>query len=112
MQVSYGKLTARGRTPMLRKFHRDVYMPRGLEDACLTALVRRGGRFELSRHAQERVREKGVPLPERIPLQQVMLVEVTSASGMVEQFLIRFPSSDTHDVCLSFNPRTGRVVTG
>lgn len=93
------------------KFHREVYMPPGLEDACLTNLVLRRGRFELSKHAREQAEAKCIRLPELIPFQRATLIEATVVDGVVQQFLIRFRYDDRLDLCMSFNPITGRVPT-
>jgi hypothetical protein len=93
-------------------YHKDVYLPSELEGRVLRILSGLGGRFVLTKHARERVEEKRIRLPNRIPVPRVEVVEVTrNADGSIFKFLIRFCAGDgRYDVCMSLSPM-GRVPT-
>jgi hypothetical protein len=95
---------------MTTQFHKDVFLPEEIVRQALSLLVQGNGRFELTRHAAERVREKGIRLPSTIPFQRVEVVEVTKVGPRIDKFLIRFCHGDENDVCMSVGAN-GRVPT-
>lgn len=95
---------------MLKQYHRDVFLPRNLEMAVLSTLVKMDGKFHLSRHAAERLKEKGIELPERIPFRACEVVEVTQKDRALYKFLVRFTHDEGRDTCLSLSPK-GKVIT-
>lgn len=96
---------------MFDQYHKDVFLPKELELSALTSIARLGGRFRLTRHAEERAEAKQIRLPERIPFESTEVVEVTRKSdGSLFKFLIRFPHDESRDVCMSLSP-CGKVPT-
>jgi hypothetical protein len=93
------------------KLHREVFLPQRIELECLGVLVRKNGHYELTGHVRDRMLEKGIQLPERIPFQSCTVIEVTLVGRSVSKFLVRFPHEDgVNDLCLSYSTN-GRVVT-
>ena len=88
----------------MRVFHKDVFMPESVYLEAATALCRLGGKYRLSRHAEERMALKGVTLPETLPIAQLEIIEVTTG----EKMLLRFPFGG-RDVVVGLT--NGGVVT-
>lgn len=95
---------------MTTQFHKDVFLPRTLENEVLTALVMIDGRFRLTKHAEERVRAKGINLPEKLPYMECEVVEVTKMQNRIFKFLIRFTHDEDNDAVVSMNP-DGTLIT-
>lgn len=93
------------------KYHRQVFLPKPLNDEALSVLVRKNGEYSLSGHARQRMFEKGVTLPQRIPFQRVDVIEVTVENDKLSKFLVRFDSCDgVNDIVLSYTV-DGTVLT-
>jgi hypothetical protein len=88
-------------------YHVDVFMPDAVYHAAALCLCRLGGTFTLSLHAMDRVREKGIVLPERIPIGVCTIIEVTGHP--LEKFLVRFPMGEK-DIVMALTA-TGKVTT-
>lgn len=85
--------------PIQQKFHRAVFFPKVLKEQCRTAIMRLGGEYEVSEHAAERAWEKGVRLPDRIPL-DCDIIEATFTRKRLEKMLVRFRQDAQHDIVL------------
>jgi hypothetical protein len=73
-------------------------------------MVRRNGEYRLTQHARDRMREKGVRLPSRIPFFKCQVIEVTIEYGEITKFLVRFPDDCAGDICVSCTS-TGNICT-
>jgi hypothetical protein len=69
-------------------YHVDVYMPDTVYYSAVNVLCESGGRYRLSRHARERMVQKNVSLPERIPVGSCSIIEVTGIP--MAKMLLRF----------------------
>lgn len=92
---------------MEKVYHADIYMPEQVYMQAALALCETGGKYLLNAHAQERVVEKSIALPESIPIHKCTIVEVTG--NPMRKYLIRFPFGG-RDVVMSLT-KVGRVLT-
>lgn len=88
-------------------FHVDVYMPDQVYIEAAFCLCELGGRFVLTRHAEIRKEQKGIRIPERIPVGSYTIVEVTGIP--LQKMLVRFPF-EGKDIVMALT-KEGRVTT-
>lgn len=70
-------------------YHKDVNMTHAVWHEAAMVLCRLGGRYRLSAHARQRKVQKDIDLPERIPIADCTIVEVTGSPCI--KMLVRFP---------------------
>ena len=92
---------------MIPVYHADIYIPEKLYVQAALALCETGGRYLLNPHAAARVVEKGIAMPNLIPIGKCTIVEVTG--NPMRKYLIRFPFGG-RDVVMSLT-KEGYVLT-
>ena len=92
---------------MIPVYHADIYIPEQVYLEAALALCNTGGKYTLNPHAEARVVEKRIQLPETIPVHKCTIVEVTG--NPMRKFLVRFPFGG-RDVVMSLT-KDGTVVT-